>query len=38
MGAHFRFLDENAKVNMTQKPETIRGKSDMLNDKLIKNF
>lgn len=38
MGAHFRLSNENAKVNMAQKPETIKGNMDTLNDKLIKNF
>ena len=31
MGARFRHLDENAKVSMTQKPETTKGKIDTLN-------
>ena len=39
MGARFRLLDENAKVSMTQKPETTKGKIDTLNinwSKLLK--
>lgn len=31
MGARFRLLDENAKVSMTQKPETTKGKINTLN-------
>ena len=40
MGARFRHLDENAKVSMTQKPETTKGKIDTLNinwSKLLKS-
>jgi len=40
MGARFRLLDENAKVSMTQKPETTKGKINTLNinwSKLLKS-